>query len=130
MAERKPKTVHALSASLRRDLRAVTDRTANEAQFQRIVIRYAKDRGWMVNHTPPATIQGRNGRSITPTQGHAGLPDLIMVRDGRCVFAELKGKGGPTPLQQAWLARLERCEGVEAYLWWPRDWPTVRDVLR
>lgn len=124
------KVEHALSAALRRDLRAVLDGTATEAQFQRIVIRYAKDHGWLVNHTPKATMTGANGRSITPTQGHTGLPDLILVRDGRCAFAELKGSGGPTQMQQAWLNRLERCEGVEAYLWWPRDWPTVRDVLR
>lgn len=116
-----------LPAALRRDLAAVHDGTANEAQFQRCVIRYARDHGWLVQHVPSAEV--RKGKHVTPTQGHVGFPDLVMVREPRVIFAELKGAGGPTSMQQVWLNRLGHCDGVEAFLWWPRDWRTVCSTL-
>lgn len=116
------------TGKVKRDLRAVLDGTATEAQFQRVVIAYAKDRGWLVQHVPPAPVRG--SKHVTPTQGHVGFPDLVLVREPRVIFAELKGAGGPTEMQQIWLNRLSRCPGVESFLWWPRDWPAVRAALR
>jgi hypothetical protein len=38
------------------------------------------------------------------------------------VFAELKTKKGRIqPSQKEWLGDLERCEGVEVYVWRPDD---------
>lgn len=60
----------------------------------------------------------------------AGLPDLILVRRGRCIFAELKTeKGKLRPAQADWVAELEAVEGVEVYVWRPSMWDTIAGVL-
>lgn len=54
--------------------------------------------GWLGYHTH------RSDRSP------AGFPDLVLVRRGRLIFAELKRqdrKAKPTPAQDAWLDELE-----------------------
>lgn len=117
------------TAAMRRDYAAVRDGTANEAQFQRVVVAYAKDHGWLCHHTPRAKV--RPGQHVTPTVGHVGFPDLVLVRDGRCLFVELKAKGGsPSDEQTVWHNRLADCSGVEAYLWWVRSWLTITETLR
>jgi hypothetical protein len=51
----------------------------------------------------------------------AGLPDLILIRRPRVVWAELKAEGGTvTEAQQAWLDDLQ-ASGQEVYLWRPSD---------
>ncbi len=98
----------------------------SEAQFQLAVQREAKALGWRVYHT-------RDSRGSDP-----GFPDLVMVRAGRLVFAELKRekKSDPTSDQLAWLADLALVElhgdgasRVKAYLWRPSDWAQILAVL-
>ena len=102
--------------------------TERERDFQRAVIDLARLMGWRVHHTRPALT--RRGRWLTPIQGDAGFPDLVLVRAGRVIFAELKCNGvRPTPQQQAWLDALASCAGVECYLWTPADWETVVRML-
>lgn len=129
MANHRTRVRQEFTAAMRRDLAAVRDGTANEAQFQRVVVAYAKDHGWLVHHTPKAQI--RPGKHITPTVGHVGFVDLVLVRDGRCLFVELKAKGGsPSDEQTVWANRLGACPGVEHYTWWVRNWATVAETLR
>ena len=60
----------------------------------------------------------------------AGLPDLIMVRDGRIIFAELKTqKSKLRTEQERWLAELQKAEGVETYVWRPSDMPAIEKTL-
>jgi hypothetical protein len=100
-----------------------------ERDFQRAVIDLARLTGWRVHHTRPALT--RRGRWLTPIQGDAGFPDLVLVRAGRVIFAELKRVGGkPTAEQQAWLEALQACAGVEVYLWTPNDWEAIIDALQ
>jgi hypothetical protein len=100
-----------------------------EKDFQRAVIDLARLTGWRVHHTRPALT--RRGRWLTPIQGDAGFPDLVLVRAGRVIFAELKRVGGkPTAEQQAWLEALQACAGVEVYLWTPDDWEAIIDALQ
>jgi hypothetical protein len=100
-----------------------------ERDFQRAVIDLARLTGWRVHHTRPALT--RRGRWLTPIQGDAGFPDLVLVRAGRVIFAELKRVGGkPTAEQQAWLEALQACAGVEVYLWTPDDWEAIIDALQ
>jgi len=100
-----------------------------EKDFQRAVIDLARLTGWRVHHTRPALT--RRGRWLTPIQGDAGFPDLVLVRAGRVIFAELKRVGGkPTAEQQAWLEALQACAGVEVYLWTPNDWEAIIDALQ
>ena len=84
-----------------------------EASFQRTVVEYAELRGWMVS-------QVADSRRATP-----GLPDLLLVRPPRVVFAELKTERGRLdrrlyvspktgrrlPNQEDWKLALEACPG-------------------
>jgi hypothetical protein len=65
----------------------------------------------------------RSDRAVT--QGTAGFPDLIMARPPRLLLIELKSQLGElAPLQQLWREALERCPGIEYYVWRPSDWRT------
>lgn len=90
-----------------------------EAEFQGQVLRLAELSGWLRYHT-------RDSRRSQP-----GFPDLVLVREPRLIFAELKRseKEHPTPEQEQWLARLRGCP-VEVYLWRPGDWDEIVQVLR
>lgn len=60
----------------------------------------------------------------------AGLPDLLLVRRDRLIFAELKAEDGRlSEPQREWLAAL-RGASAEAYCWRPSDWQEVLAVLR
>ena len=66
----------------------------NEQAFTDSVIDLAKMTGWHVHHD----------RLKQNVQGHAGFPDLCLVREGDVIFAELKMDGKePTEEQQEWL---------------------------
>lgn len=89
----------------------------SEADYQGRITDYATIMGWRWWHD-------NDSRRNT-----AGLPDLLLVRRDRLVFAEIKGpKGKASPEQKTWLAALGGA--VEAYLWFPKDWPDVLRVLR
>lgn len=61
----------------------------------------------------------------------AGLPDLILCRPPRVIFAELKKQDGAVSrAQQEWLDDLGNCTGVERYLWRPSDLSEVEEVLK
>ncbi|MDP9439871.1 MAG: VRR-NUC domain-containing protein [Actinomycetota bacterium] len=92
---------------------------ATEKEFQAQVLDLARRSGWCCYHT-------HDSRRSAP-----GFPDLVLVRAPVVVFAELKTETGKVrPEQRDWLAALKRCEGVEARLWRPRDWPEIEEVLR
>jgi len=67
-----------------------------------------------------------------------GFPDLVLVRLGRVIFAELKSERGKlTPAQQEWMEELELAENrsgetVQVRLWRPDDWLSgkVEETLR
>ena len=102
--------------------------TERERDFQRAVVDLARLMGWRVHHTRPALTQ--RGRWLTPIQGDAGFPDLVLCRPPRLIVAELKRVGGkPTAEQQGWLDALHACAGVECYLWTPADWNAVVRTL-
>lgn len=114
----------------------------SEHEFMRHVREYAKAHGWLDYHTHIAK------------RSTEGFPDLVLVRGGRLVFAELKRekKGRVSPAQARWIEELsvvtqaivaalfdsgqgpvyaaERAELiVGAYLWKPSDWPEIERVL-
>lgn len=91
----------------------------SERDFQGFVVAYAQMRGWMVWHD-------NDSRGNVP-----GWPDLVLVRDGALIFAELKSeKGIVSKAQQAWLAALGGVEGVVTHVWRPTDAEQVMEVLR
>lgn len=96
---------------------SMADRLMTEAQWQRKVTDYARLKGWRWYHTHDSR------------RSNHGFPDLVLVRAGRLIFAELKSEAGRvTPAQQAWLNDLTEAIGA-VYLWRPSDWPEVLEVL-
>ena len=99
--------------------RTVTaDEILTEAVFQGLVLDMAETFGWEVFH------DGDSRRS------NAGFPDLVLVKDGRIIFAELKREKGayPSKAQMNWLALLGQAAGdnVMAVLWRPSsNWQEV-----
>jgi len=92
--------------------------TLTEKQFQEAVVALAETRGFNVFHDHDSR---RNA---------AGLPDLLLVRPPRLLFAELKASRGVVrPEQRRWLELLGACPGVEVHVWRPDDWSTIERVL-
>jgi hypothetical protein len=59
-----------------------------------------------------------------------GFPDLVLLREGRLLVAELKRQGRkPTTAQREWLDAFAAA-GVETHVWKPSDWPKIETVLR
>ena len=111
---------------------AIMDAAVTEDAFLRQVIELAKLRHWLIHHCRPART--KKGWA-TPIQGDAGFPDLVLVREGRLLFVELKAqKGRVTPDQRIWLALLKDQagfhQGTGVYLWKPSDWAQIEEVLR
>jgi len=103
-----------------------------ESEWQDDVIALAKLNGFTVAHFRPVRVQRRDGSVYycTPVQGDgAGFPDLLMIRGERMLVAELKvGYNKPSLEQSAWLDAF-RAAGVEAYVWYPKDWDEVQGKL-
>lgn len=89
-----------------------------ERDWQEVVVAYARIKGWFVYHT-------HDSRRSAP-----GFPDLVMVRAGRIVMAELKTETGRIrPEQAKWIEALSAVPSVEVHLWRPSAWVQVRDTL-
>lgn len=109
---------------MRGDVTSALPLTLSEQDFQRAVIDVALLFRWRVAHHRPArTVRGWR----TPVEGHAGVPDLILARDGHVILAELKRHNGRvSPDQRLWLAAL----GEHGRLWRPQDWAEIVGELR
>jgi hypothetical protein len=58
-----------------------------------------------------------------------GFPDLVLVREPRVLFIEVKKESGHiTGEQHEWLEGLQK-SGMEAYLWRPSDQAQIDAVL-
>jgi hypothetical protein len=89
-----------------------------EAQFLTQVKQLAELMGWRVYHT------------LRSKGSDKGFPDLVMLRDGRQVVAELKvGSNRATAAQLAWLQDFAEVPGVEAHLWTPELWDHITEIL-
>ena len=99
----------------------------SERQFERAVVEYAQLNGWLVYHT------------FDSRRSNPGFPDLVLVRDGELIFAELKTeKARLSAAQLDWLAALawveqsitEGCSRpIKVTTWRPRAWPEIEKVL-
>ena len=91
----------------------------SERQFQTAVMDYARLCGWAFYHT-------HNSRHSA-----AGFPDLCLVRNHRCIMAELKSNSGKlTADQEAWLKALDAVPGLEVFLWRPKDFGVIETTLK
>jgi hypothetical protein len=92
-----------------------------EKVFMGQVIDYARLMGWAVYH-PWISVRSE-----------PGFPDVLAVRAGRLVVAELKSLTGKlTPAQEQWLGALGAVPCCEVYIWYPTDeyWQEIERVLR
>lgn len=99
------------------------ERMITEKQFEAQVKDLAKLLGWKYYHT---------WRSI---HSPAGFPDVVMVRNGLVIFAELKSeKGKMSEAQEQWIDELKvvanHSLGVMAFVWKPSDWEEIVSILR
>lgn len=100
-----------------------------ERQFQEQILQLAAIMGWECVHFRPA--QTRHGWR-TPVQGSLGpgWPDLVLVRDDRIIFAELKRDGGKaTPEQERVLRLLGATGHAEVYIWRPAAFDAITALL-
>lgn len=85
-------------------------RACSERELMDAIVEYAERHGWRVWHDNDSR---RNA---------AGLPDLILMREGELLWAELKTERGRVrPEQMDWLRELAEA-GEEVYVWRPSEW--------
>lgn len=98
-----------------------------EEQFLKMVIQCARLFGWRTAHFRPCrTAQGWR----TAVQGDGkGWPDLVCIRGGQVIIAELKSETGTlSPEQEAWLAAWRRT-GTPTFEWRPSMWDEIERIL-
>lgn len=116
-----------------------------ETSFQKLVCDYARLCKWKVAHFKPAMVPRKGGGMRWVTNGDydaKGFPDLVLVKGGRIIFAELKSDAGQrTPEQVEWGDALSLCmekmseifvpsrEPVRYFVWRPADWVKIREIL-
>ena|ERR1035437_3632927 len=95
------------------------DRSVTEDELLAYVTDLLKLHHWHWNHS-------RDSRRSNP-----GLPDLIMVKHGRIIFAELKKEigGRVSHAQQEWLDQLRENHCIEVFLWRPSDMAEIARIL-
>ncbi len=92
-----------------------------ERAFQAQVEQYARMMGWLTFHT------WNSMRSV------AGFPDLVCLRGGELVVAELKSATGKTTeAQEQWLFSFRAVPGATVFVWRPDDasWAEIERMLR
>jgi hypothetical protein len=98
-----------------------------ERAFMEQILELATYRGWESLHLRPAMT--RRGW-VTPVQGTMGVgfPDLMLVRDGRLVFMEVKSeKGRVSPAQASVREVLKPI--APCYVVRPSDWDFIEREL-
>ncbi len=82
-----------------------------EKELQALVTKAAQTLGWKTYHTWSSLHSG------------AGFPDIVALRDGRGIVAELKREGKePTADQWFWLEAFTAIQGFRAFVWTPTNW--------
>lgn len=97
-----------------------------EAEFTERVIDFAQGNGWRSAHFRAARTE--HGWRTAVSGDGKGFVDLVLVRE-RVVWCELKtDKGRLSPEQAAWRRVLLDAK-QEVYLWRPRQWGEIEQVL-
>lgn len=109
----------------------------SEKQFQARVIDLLHLYGYRVAHFMPAVNARGQWRTPVAADGK-GFPDLVAVRpetagrhrSPRVMFVELKTDTGRMSKEQvAWQTDLLAAKS-EAYVWRPRDWDNIVEIVR
>jgi hypothetical protein len=90
---------------------------ATERECEDTIIEAAMTFGWRVHAERPAR-SAKGWR--TPIQGHAGFPDLVLVRGSLLWFVELKRKPNKIEhAQQEWIIALGATGALVSIVWVP-----------
>ena len=90
----------------------------DEKTFQKAIKNFAQDLGYLHYHTHD------------PRGSEPGYPDSTISKGGRLIYAELKSaKGSLSNDQREWINALINVQGVECYVWKPKDWQDIIRVL-
>lgn len=92
----------------------------SEREFQDLIVDLARANGWKIFHL------------YHSVRGGGGFPDLTLVHAAskRLVYAELKlNHKSIRPVQREWLDTLRCIDGVEVYIWRPRDAEKIMEVI-
>lgn len=85
------------------------NRSMTEDELSQAIIEAATYRGWRVHHIR------RSDKAVQ--QGHSGFPDLVLARNGKVLFFELKSeKGNLSADQIAWLNAIDG--GIQKVSFW------------
>ncbi len=90
----------------------------SERQLQQTVETLAEYLGWWVWHDNDSR------------RNKAGWPDLVLIRPGRLIFAELKTETGRLTDEQRRILSMLKMAGQEVYVWRPMDMETIRGILK
>lgn len=113
-----------IAALEKADLRAIKER-----EFQRALWQYAESHGWKCHYMYRSAQKLADGSYRG--MGTAGWPDVIAVRGPEMLAIECKTeKGAVRPEQQEWLTALAEVEGIDTYLWRPRDAAEILERLK
>lgn len=110
-------------------------RNPSETAFRATVIEAAQRLGWKIwsvqDDVYKALFVAAKELGIHINLPAPGWPDLVMVRDGRLLFVELKSNTGTVRDEQwDWLEALGSVPyPVETMVIRPRDWDTFRELL-
>ena len=102
-----------------------------EEEFQNQIIELAHLFGWRVAHFRAAQT-AKGWRTAVSADGK-GFPDLVLVKAGRLIFAEIKTddpRSKTSEDQDAWLEALRTVAGVLVVVWRPSDWDAIEPTLR
>lgn len=88
-----------------------------EKAFMANVTSLAKDLGYWVYH------------NWTSIHSPRGLPDLLMVKGDRLLWAELKNEKGKLSPHQEDVMALLKAAGQEVYLWKPSMMHEIAEIL-
>lgn len=87
---------------------------ASEKEFQSKVVALAEANDWRTFHV------------FDSRRSAAGFPDLVLVRKGTLILAELKSDVGRLSAEQKeWLKELREVNGVAVRLWRPSLWSAI-----
>lgn len=89
-----------------------------EKAFQAAIIEAARWHGWWAHHH-------LHSRGSEP-----GWPDLVLLRPGEAIFAELKSERGKVTVEQRRCLELLTQAGCETHLWRPDDQDLILERLR
>lgn len=109
-------------------------RAMSEEEFQNWLVLHARYRRWRVFFFPGwafrlAMASLKRSRRSDRLWPDKGWPDLVMLRNGKLIVAELKvGYGKPSDEQNEWIAALQSY-GIPCYVWYPKDRDFIEALL-